>query len=727
MPSPAIPPYIDAVPINAITAFGFGPLGGRMRDGGGPEALRELQNSRDGRRLAVETIGITGTRVLVVLAAFDGSLPRAEFAAQTAGANPAELAAAMARATAAGLVTVAKNGLVTLEPHLVGLVDTGVHSLADPQAATNDDLAVFCRLLDVAVPKTKSERVQAVAAAFDDPEVRARVRDELSEDARDLLHALAELPVLHTMPASMLGLQEWELRVLTHRATAMRYSGSIPTLAALNELGMRGVLGADPHAGVFWVWREAWPLLERPLVIDWTVAERPPIVAHRAADAGPTPAAVGLLDALLARWRDLPPGVLKNALPRISRPDARATAKALGSDDATVDLLARLAISMRLVLRNEVSRRGRGRTQRIEEVWKPDPDLTAAWADLPAHHRWGRLVAEWCSPRTERDAPLLANRHLVLWELQRLDTEQAYAGDAAFAAWMGDHYAPIGDPATIADCLVELRALGIVTPNDVALTERGRAILTDPIAAVTANAGESTRAFVQADLTVIAPPDLRHDLVLLLDRIATVQSSGGATIYRLDAHRIAKAVQAGDTAESIIDGLRDLAGADLPDTVTRLVQDAAARAGAVQLITAATVVIVDDPADLSVACAIKALRLTRISPTVAATDVAVAKVQAALEAKRLAPKVISVHDQPTKSASAHMAKTEELIARLREASEGRGGDSFLAREAARLEAGVKAMADFDARLAVPAALTLTPAAAAALATATSDDSSAHRG
>ena len=420
---------------------------------------------------------------------------------------------------------------------------------------------------------------------------------------------------------------------------------------------------------------------------------------------------VGVLDRLLTRWAEQPPAVLKNGDARIGKNEARTFAKAVAGDPVTVEVLSRIVISLRLALANETGRSGRGRAQRIDHAWCLDGELHRAWSERSPRQRWVRLVAEWCSPAIDADPVVVANRHLVLWELQQLDPSQAYLGDDAFAAWFEDRHAPIVRADRTIEIVAELRALGVVTVTGVGLTALGRAALTDPAAVVLDAEAGATRAFVQTDLTVVAPPDLRHDLVLALDRIAVIESTGGVTIHRLDAGRITQAVQAGDTPEEIVALLSGLAGTTLPDTVVRLVHDAAAGAGSMRLAAASTVVVVDDPAQLTAACALKSLKLTRLAPNVAVTDVPLAKVQAALLAKGLTPKVTATAPARAVRSNAALAEAAE-----REAAELRarhhGSNPFVERYATQLEARAAQLRDVDARFAVPAALTLTPAAVA---------------
>jgi hypothetical protein len=180
----------------------------------------------------------------------------------------------------------------------------------------------------------------------------------------------------------------------------------------------------------------------------------------------------------------------------------------------------------------------------------------------------------------------------------------------------------------------------IASSGPVGLTELGDAALRDPVAAADIEVGGSTQAIVQADHTVIAPPDLRADVAAWLASIAVLESDAGAYIYRLDPHMLTQAVQAGKTPEAILEFLTELSSVPLASNIEWLVRDAAQRAGRIRLIAAPTVVVVSDPVDLANACSVKAAKLRAISDTVAVSELPHAKVQTALERKGLVPEVV---------------------------------------------------------------------------------------
>ena len=705
--SEALLRYGMTVPINALTAFGFGPFarGGTERP---DHRLARLQSSLEGIWSAVETIGVTARELIAVLAAAGGELSAEQFAFQTAAAPPDIISEALDRLVVAGVAQRVDGGAVAFTSTVRDVIVTTTRSIGDQGGPLSDSLAVMCRRLGLDPGTRKQDRVDAIAAAFADPARHAAIRERLSPAALTLLGRIAAESAGATVPSEVVGIESYFLRLLSpSRYAAHRRGETRAELEALDELAVHAMVGIGEYDGELWIWREAWPFVGRPFIGEWAVAPQParlPVV-H---DGEPSiPAIVSTVDHVLRAWMVSPPLALKNDEPRVGKPQVRTLARELGVGEIAVDVAGRLMIGMGLVLRNVVSQSGRGRNRRVETAWMPDPNAVDVWAGLSRLHRWACLVAEWCSPRAACGQQLLANRHLLLWELAVLDEADGYDGDDAFAGWFAHRYASLGHPEAVAECIADLRELGVVSRDRLALTRLGRAVLDDPTALASAAVDESTSAFVQSDLTVIAPADLRRDLASALERIAVVESSSGAVTYRLDPVRITRAVQGDDTVESIVEMLTGLSATPLPDTVTRLVADAGRKAGSVRLISAPTVLLVSDPVDLAAACAMKALKLTRVSDTVAISDVPLAKVRAALERKGLAPHVLGgLGSSEARSSSEDAARLQRRVEDLRRIAGGRGG--AIEAEAKRLEQQARLLADAAGRFAIAGPVALSP-------------------
>ncbi len=255
----------------------------------------------------------------------------------------------------------------------------------------------------------------------------------------------------------------------------------------------------------------------------------------------------------------------------------------------------------------------------------------------------------------------------------------------------------------------------VTSEGPVALTALGRLLVEGPQQVIEAPFGASDSVIVQADLTVLAPPDLDPALAARLRTLARLESHGGANLYRLDEAMIIRALQGEDDPDSIIDFLASLSSAPLADTVKRLVLDAADRVGKVTIMTATTVVITTDPADLTTACSIKGAKLRKVSPTVAVSDLAAVKVRTALDKKGLSPQlVLSAGDRPAPRRSVEQAQA--LAARAQEvrALAERTGSAGYRAHAEQLERSAAALNDISARLQVDGPLALSPALLARL-------------
>lgn len=701
-----------------MRAYGLGPhRGGGRRPAA---SLRDHRKSPRGAFHAVDTIGVTGLQILDALIALGDSVTAAEFAVQTADADPAEIAGALDRMIDADLVARDVQGGVALTDVVREIRNDHTVSLADPHAMTSDSLATICRTLQIKAPGRKQERIDAIAKAFADPARAASIRNELSTSARELLELIASTAGAHPVDSDDLGLPGFQLRhaVVSSYGRRQLPSFAAASIGALSELVGRGIVGVAEWDEAIWIWREAWPLVDRPFHTDWPSVSRPVISAGTDDSPSRLPSIVGQFDQVMRAWESEPPPVLKTGGRRIGKTQVRATAKALGIDVDTVELCGRLAIGIELLLPNVMSESGRGRNRRVDQAFLADPALTEEWNRLDPSARWIRMIAEWSNPdETVKDETLL-NRHLVLWELTSLEVGHAFTDAEAFGAWIAHRYGPAGDAAEVVSSLTDLSALGLIHGADrVALTPIARLVLDDPAAVFDIEIAESAAAIVQADLTVIAPPDLQHDLASRLAAYAEVESESGAVISRLSIDRITHAVQAGETADEVIAFLTELSSVPIADTVTRLVHDAAARAGRVRVISAPTVVIVSDPADLAVAISVKAAKLTKVSDTVAVSEVAHAKVRAALDRKGLAPELVVgaiAAGAATKVSGTSPAKIAADEAARVTAMAATSSNEMLRQHAARLTSHAERLADVTGRLSVQGPLALTPALVARL-------------
>lgn len=633
-----------AVPLHVITALGFGPLGYRAASGqaSAQRRLDQISSSSNGFFTAVETCGITGQRLVVLLAELGGTANAEQLAHHTATADPGVIERAIDRLERAGIVVRGVKGGLRLSDDGLRLIQRRSVSYTDAQAITSDILAVICRQLGLRPTSRKQERIDAITGVFADAVERERIRGSLSQTALDLLDRIAATGQLGPLDPEVAGVHRYHLS----SAAPSPYAHSrerVGGAAALAELADHGIVGIAPWEGHIWIWREARPITNAAIVTDWEVAPPP---ATTTIDPGVLrlPEMTHLVDRCLDVWAAASIAVLKNGEARLPKAAVRTTAKQLGVDQEPVDLAARLAISIGLLRPHTTGMTGRGRNRRPEQVWQADPVLIGAWQQHSATERWARLIAEWCRPRLDVGVQLLVNRHLLLWELTKLTPDTAWTGPVeTFCRWFADEHTSLGHPDACTEVIDDLRHLGVVTGGDtIALTPAGRLVLDGAERLTDAEFGGATTAVVQPDFTVIAPPDLDPDLLARLRTIAELVTDGGALVFRLVESSITRAVQAGDHGDSIVEFLRELSSVPISDTVERLVHDAASRAHSLTIHPATSVIVVDDPADLATACSIASAKLTRLTDTVASSPLPPAKLLAALDRKGLIPHVAAV-------------------------------------------------------------------------------------
>jgi Helicase conserved C-terminal domain len=244
-----------------------------------------------------------------------------------------------------------------------------------------------------------------------------------------------------------------------------------------------------------------------------------------------------------------------------------------------------------------------------------------------------------------------AVRAAALAELAALDSARGLVDVDGLAAALRYRRPLSGD----ADCAVRLRTtldeaalLGLA--SDGALTPLGHALLaaaptSDPAAAlITAATGmlpEHTRtATFLPDLTAIVAGGAAVQLSRLLDEVAETERRDVASSWRFTPGSVRAALDAGRTADELLDELAAVADNPLPQPLTYLVRDVARRHGQLQVFAVASCVRVADAAlgaEVAAHRGLAALRLRVLSDTVLASSMSVEKTVAALRAAGYAP------------------------------------------------------------------------------------------
>jgi hypothetical protein len=497
--------------------------------------------------------------------------------------------------------------------------------------------------------------------------------------ADDALHAVGPVPQVLTYPAG-LGRPAAELGVdpspyldgldgldrlgAAEREILSRLAAGPPVGAAqvrpdspVARLVACGLLARlDP--GTVELPREVGLLLrgDRPL---GEVSTEPPPLSATVLDpttvdgtgAGQVLESLRLVAALLDACADTPPAVLRTG--GVGVRDLRRLARRLDVEERVLALLLEMAGHAGLL-------DGTGDPGR---VWLPTRAYDT-WLALPPEQRWVQLATAWldmprqpglAGSRDERDrvlAPLSDDlgrgnagpgRRRVLSALADQPAGSAPEQEAlvAWLAWQ----APRGGGRLRDDAarwaLSEAEILGVTGRG--ALTSYGVALLRDENAAgrLAARLPQPlSQVMLQADLTAVAPgplePRLAHDLA----QVADIESSGGATVYRITAQSIRRALDAGRSVGELHELFRGRSRTPVPQALTYLVDDVARRHGGLRTGAMQSYLRCDDESLLDELMKDRAtadLRLRRLAPTVAVSPVRTRELLDLLRATGYAP------------------------------------------------------------------------------------------
>ncbi|MCZ2402595.1 helicase-associated domain-containing protein [Paenarthrobacter sp. Z7-10] len=145
---------------------------------------------------------------------------------------------------------------------------------------------------------------------------------------------------------------------------------------------------------------------------------------------------------------------------------------------------------------------------------------------------------------------------------------------------------------------------------------------------------------LQADLTAIAPGYLTPELSAELALLAQAEGQGPATIYRFSAASLRRALDAGRNGAQILEFLANHSATGIPQPLSYLVEDTAARHGRLRVGSAASYLQSDDDAmlaELLQAPMLAHLGLSLLAPTVLVAKAESREVAVALREMGLAP------------------------------------------------------------------------------------------
>jgi len=511
-----------------------------------------------------------------------------------------------------------------------GLGPPAVVALA-PQSAPA--LAGYVQRLGLVAAATKSANLTAIAEALSDPERVAELLAKAPPGAADLVRRLASAdgPEAYTAGAV--------------------YSGDKTAAGWLANRGVVAPLGWDTVVLV----REVGLAVRGGKAFASTALRPPPLPTHSVDAVGVDRAAaeralrvVADITTILDGWAVAPPRQLKAG--GLGVQVLRRAAKAVDRTEVETARVVELAAAAGLVSIDAVS-----------DAALPLPAYDR-WSALDVAGRWSHLVAAWMrwdlhvsvagalDGKRKPIPPLLvrspeanayARRRRILAALVSAAPGFAVTSETVFAhalwdapsLWSGG---PATPPLLASWVLAEGELLGLCGLG--ALSTWGRLAVTGDIegarAAVDRLVPAATSRFVvQADLTALAPAELVRVVHAELESMATLESRGGAGLYRFTEASLRGCFEAGRTAVDILAFLDEHASKGVPQALTYLVNDVARRFGQLRVTATACCLRSDDVSLLAEVVAsrpAKALGLRLLAPTVAAATADPATVLAAL-------------------------------------------------------------------------------------------------
>ncbi|MCU1692971.1 MAG: hypothetical protein JWM64_2062, partial [Frankiales bacterium] len=339
---------------------------------------------------------------------------------------------------------------------------------------------------------------------------------------------------------------------------------------------------------------------------------------------------VARAEALLEAWAEVPAPVLRAG--GLGVRELKRAAKVLDVDERTAALLVEVVVAAGLA----------DETPGVEPEWVPTPAYDT-WLAQPPERRWTALATAWLtlarlpglvgqkdgrdkvlaalSPEIERPAAP-AERRRVLRTAAELPGAPTRESLLAALVWRAPRRGGRLRDLVLGWMLEEAEVLGMTGQGGVGRAaralldgdERGAAkalgeLLPDPL----------DHVLVQPDLTVVAPGPLEPDLARAMAEVADVESTGGATVYRVSEVSVRRALDLGRSAGDLHELFRSRSRTPVPQSLTYLVDDVARRHGRLRVGVATSYLRCDDEALLTEVMAQKraaSLRLRRLAPTV---------------------------------------------------------------------------------------------------------------
>jgi hypothetical protein len=522
----------------------------------------------------------------------------------------------------------------SIGPYPAGLGRPAAHLFA---AVSDVTLVPVLRALDLP-PAGQPRSGASVVEILTDPDRLQKLIDERDPAERDVLARLADGPPVGVVRDAVSPNAVAEGATPPHRLIAHGLLAPIDTqtVELPREVGL-ALRGGAPFAAV---------------------PPQPPEVSLADADVdhlGTTAVldTVRYVEALAELWSAAPPAVLRAG--GLGVRDLRRTARALDVPEDAAALLVEVAAAAGLV----------AATHGIEPMFLPTTEFDT-WRRRDTAPRWAPLAVAWLGmtrqpsligQRDERDrlittlgpdaerGTIPALRRQVLGVLATLPTGSAPVDrDDVLArlAWLAPRRANAQWRQAQA-ILAEADVLGVTAAGG--LTAYGRAVLqgssTTATLALDAALPEPVDHFlVQPDLTVIVPGPPVSELADELNAVADLESTGGASVYRITEASVRRGLDSGLSGAGISALFAEHSRTPVPQALSYLIDDVARRHGVLRAGPATAYLRCDDEALLSRVLADRAvdpLGLRRIAPTVVIATAPVARLLDVLREAGYAP------------------------------------------------------------------------------------------
>jgi hypothetical protein len=382
------------------------------------------------------------------------------------------------------------------------------------------------------------------------------------------------------------------------------------------------------------------------------IISRPPAELDRAGTTAVLDT-LRLVDRLAEAWTVQPPPMLRSG--GVGVRDLRRTARDLGVDELRAALVIETAYAAGLV----------GATTGMEPVYLPTTDYDNWHAHDPAP-RWTELACAWLEmtrqpslvgQRGERDRLITVLgpdaergttpglRRTVLDLLLTLPAGASpQSRDAVLGqlVWSAPRRAasqrPLADAVLSEADALGLTAAGGLTGYSRTLIDGARAAAERALAAALP---DPVHYFlVQPDLTVVVPGPPAPDMAEMLSATADLESTGGATVYRISERSVRRALDAGHSSGELTAFVTGRSRTPVPQALTYLIDDVARRHGVLRAGAALSYLRCDDEALLAGVVSdrdLAPLHLRRISATVVVSALPVARVLDGLRQAGYAP------------------------------------------------------------------------------------------